>query len=173
VRRIAKLGRILSAATANPWLWPIVPLIAIAAVGQWSSVTAAKVVAGACGAVGIGIAIGLTAAGWRGGPGHPSRTTPETAPRETRSSSAPPRGPSAKTDAKGSAPNSPQTVDLRGAQTVDLRGAQLANTKLVRANLRHADLRGANLKDADLTEADLTDAVLGPYDDDTHSGESA
>lgn len=163
MRRVAKLGRVLSATTTNPWLWPIVPLIAIAAVGQWSGITAAKVVAGACGAIGIGIAIGLAAAGWRGGAGHPARTL-GTVPRETGPASVQPGGPSAETDTKEPAPNSPQTVDLRGAQ--------LINTKLVRANLRHADLRGANLKDADLTDADLTDAVLGPPDDGMQSGKS-
>jgi hypothetical protein len=144
--------RVLSAVN-SPWFWPIMPLLAVAMVGQWVSVIAAEVVATACAAIGIGVVIGLVVAGERGGV---QRTPPDS--KETSMSAANPTGPSATT----AAADAGGTAFLRGA---DLRGALLANTTLVRADLRHADMRGVTLSGADLSGADLTDARLGPLEE--------
>lgn len=167
--RTGKLSQITSVVARSPWSWPVLPLVAIAAVGQWRGATAAEAVAVAFGAVGIGIAIGLALAGGRTRGRHASEPTPGANPSKTRSHGASPSGLSAEVDTRASRPNS--------ARTVDLRGAKLTNTMLVRANLRYADLRqadlrGATLKGADLTGADLTDARLGPLDENPQSDES-
>jgi hypothetical protein len=141
--------RVLSAIN-SPWFWPVIPLLAIAAVGQWVSVTAAEVVAAGFAAIGIGVLIGLAVAGGRRGVRH---TPDPTRPAATPASTAP--------------------VDVAGTalpRATDLRGAMLANTTLVRADLRHADLRGATLTGADLSGADLTDARLGLLEESGGSG---
>ncbi len=164
--RIGKLSQIPSVVARSPWSWPIVPLVTIAAVGQWRGATAAEAVAAASAVIGIGIAVSLALAGRRTRGRHASEPTPRANPPKTRSRGASPGGLSAKVGAKASRPHS--------GRTVDLRGAKLTNTILVRANLRYADLReadlrGATLTGADLTGADLTDARLGPLDENPQS----
>jgi hypothetical protein len=153
---VRALRRVLSAAN-SPWLWPIAPLLAVAAVGQWVGVTAAGAVAAVCGAIGIGIIIGLTMAGDRGA----RRALRLSQEMETPAAESP------GTQLRRASPGemlaeTGEPVPLRAA---DLRGARLAHTRLVRADLRRADLRGATLTGADLTDADLTDALLGPLED--------
>lgn len=160
---MAQLSRTLSAAARSPWCWPILPLLTVAAVGQWVSVLAAEAVAGAFGAVGLGIAIGLAIAG--------RQVMPKR--RETRSGKSSPQSqpPGASSAATSSGAGTQPVTPSPAARAADLRGAKLANTKLVRADLRQADLRGAVLAGADLTGADLTGAHLGPLDDEpTHEG---
>jgi Pentapeptide repeats (8 copies) len=147
VRALSALWRIPSAVLSSPWCWPLVPLVAVAAIGQWVSVTAAEEAAAACGVCGIGIVIGLVLAGAKAGAVPLAR-------KEQRSTS--PQAPSNGQDG-GSAQQDPGITDLRGAR--------LVNAKLVDANLRRADLRGATLTGADLSGADLTGARLGPLDD--------
>ncbi len=149
---MATLRRIPSAAK-SPWFWPLVPLAAVAAVGQWVSATAAIEVAGACATVGFGVAVGFTIAGSHAGAAPDAKTPSDTNPVELPSSGGRSAG-----EADAPAPEN-------GARTVDLRGARLINTMLVRADLRQADLRGATLTGADLSGADLTGARLGPLDD--------
>ena len=146
MRALSALGRIPSAVVKSPWFWPLVPLVAVAAIGQWASVTVAEQVAAACGVLGIGIVIGLTLAGGKAG-------APPSA--ENEQGESPPQVPSTR-EGGGSAVN---------PGTTDLRGAQLVNAKLAHANLRQADMRGAKLTGADLSGADLTGACLGPLDD--------
>jgi hypothetical protein len=150
---VSQLRRTLSAAASSPWLWPVLPLLAIAAAGQWGSVLAAEAVAGAFGTVIIGIAIGLTLAGRPVIPKRPKQQPPDQSPKGLPDAASP-TGP----------PNPTRAADLRGAR--------LTNTTLVRADLRcvdlrEADLRGAVLTEADLSGADLTGARLGPLDDDS------
>jgi Pentapeptide repeats (8 copies) len=164
LRRVAKLSRVPLAALRSPWSWPIAPLVAVAVAGQWLGLSAAEAVAAVCGAVGFGVAIGLTVAGGRGVNPRP------TSAAQKPSAPAPGAAPAA-------APQSGRTVTPRLSQprSADLRGARLAHSLLVRADLRHADLRhadlrgatlsGANLSGADLTGADLTGARLGPLDE--------
>jgi Pentapeptide repeats (8 copies) len=130
-------------------------------VGQWVSVITAEIVAAACAAIGVGIVIGLAVAGERGGR---RRTAP--GPLETSTSAANPSGPPAVTvpaDAGGTA----------FPRATDLRGALLANTTLVRADLRYADMRGATLRGADLSGADLTQARLGPLEEGAENDDPA
>lgn len=147
MRALSALGRIPSAVVRSPWFWPLVPLVAVAAIGQWVSVTTAELVAAAFGVFGIGIVIGLTLAGGKAG----ARPSPE----NEQGASSPQALPSGA--GGGSARDNPGTTDLRGAR--------LINAKLVHANLRRADMRGASLTGADLSGADLTGACLGPLDD--------
>ena len=147
MRALSALGRIPSAVVKSPWFWPLVPLVAVAAIGQWVSVTVAEQVAAACGVFGFGIVIGLTLAGGRVGARQSSENEQEASLPQTHSSGG----------GGGSAQEDPGTTDLRGAR--------LVNAKLVHANLRRADLRGARLTGADLSDADLTGACLGPLDD--------
>jgi hypothetical protein len=166
-----KLGSILAGAARSPWAWPIVPLTAVAAVGQWRGTAAAEVAAALLGLVGVGIAIGLGLAG--GSTGRTSRpgNQSETAQSGIRPHSGVPA------ERHG---GTPQSNSLR---TADLRGARLANTTLAGADLRQADLRGAVLTGAnlngavltgaDLSGADLTDARLGPLDDKVQSNHAA
>jgi hypothetical protein len=158
VRVVATLRRIPSAAR-SPWFWPLVPLAAVAAVGQWVGVTAAIEVAAACTTAGFGVAVGLTIAGSHAGAAPDAKTPSDTNPPELPSSGG------------GSAgkEGTPATGD--STKTVDLRGARLINTMLVRADLRQADLRGATLTGADLSGADLTGARLGPLDDGPHAAD--
>jgi hypothetical protein len=153
---VSALRRILFAAN-SPWLWPIVPLLAVAAVGRWVSAPAAGAVAAACGATGIGIVIGLTIAGERGAQ-RALRIAQEGNVPEAESSGG--RSPDTPADGTSVAEERPRPL-----QVADLRGARLAHTMLVRADLRRADLRGATLTGADLTGADLTDALLGPLEE--------
>lgn len=138
----------------SPWTWPILPLVAIAAVGQWVGVMAAEEAAGACAAVVLGIAVGLTVAGRTEAP----RQNPGASPRRTPTESLAPAAPAGSTR-----PHPKVHQNLQRA--VDLRGARLVNTMLVRADLRQADLRGAVLSGADLSGADLTGARLGPLEE--------
>lgn len=154
VRALSALWRIPSAVLSSPWSWPLVPLAAVAAIGQWVSVTAAREAAAACGLCGIGIAIGLALAGARAG-----------------------AAPSARNQQRGTSPQAASAGQDGGPARqdpgiTDLRGARLVNAKLVDANLRRADLRGASLSGADLSGADLTEASLGPLDDTTGRGDS-
>lgn len=137
----------------SPWAWPILPLVAIAAAGQWVGVMAAEVAAGACAAVALGVAVGLTVAGRAEAP-RPDRGS---SPRRI------PTGGSARAAPAGTTRPGPGTANVQ--RTVDLRGARLVNTMLVRADLRQADLRGAILSGADLSGADLTGARLGPLEE--------
>jgi len=162
---VAQPSRILSMAARSPWSWPIVPLLTVAAVGQWGSVIAAEAVAGAFCAVGVGIAIGLAVAGRRTRPRHAPRAQSDEGRSKARPLGASSATTSAGTGAEAHVPNP--------ARTVDLRGARLTNTMLVRADLRQADLRGATLAGADLSGADLTGARLGPLDDDLPVDEPA
>ncbi len=155
--RVGNLSQVLSVVAKSPWSWPTVPLITVAAVGQWRGAVAAEAVAAAFGAVGIGIAIGLAVAGGRTRRRHPSENPLGSSPSKARSHDASGGELSAEADAKA-----PGRTAVR---TVDLRGAKLANAVLVRADLRQADLRGATLMGADLSGADLTDAHLGPLDE--------
>jgi hypothetical protein len=156
---VRAVRRVLSAMN-SPWFWPVLPVLAVAMVGQWVSVIAAEVAAAACAAVGIGIVIGLVVAGERG----VRRVHKDSPPGST--SAANPDGPSANTALADAA----KRVLPRAT---DLRGALLANTTLVGADLRHADLRGAILTGADLSGANLTDARLGPLDGSAGNDESA
>jgi hypothetical protein len=121
------------------------------------SVSAAVAVAAACGAIGIGIVIGLTAAGERGAQRALQLSREIEASGSETPTAQPPGVPAAAISADGG--------DLALQQPADLRGARLAHTTLVRADLRHADLRGATLTGADLSGANLTDALLGPLED--------
>jgi hypothetical protein len=161
---VGKLSRISSVAARSPWSWPIAPLVAVAAVGQWRGTTAAVILAAGFGAVAIGIAIGLSVAGGRAGARHTLETQSGTDPPKARSSTASLDGASSTEDITALSTTFPRTVDLRGAR--------LTNTTLVRADLRQADLRGATLMGADLSGADLTGARLGPLDDNQQTGES-
>ena len=147
MRALSALGRIPSAVVKSPWFWPLVPLVAVAAIGQWVSVTVAKQVAAACGVLAIGIVIGLTLAGGKAGAPQSSEDEPEPSSLQTPSSG----------DGGESTRENPGTTDLRGAR--------LVNAKLTHADLRRADMRGARLTGADLSGADLTGACLGPLDD--------
>lgn len=162
---MAKLRGFTSAAARSPWSWALVPLVAVAVVGQWGGMTAAEVVAAAFAAVGIGIAIGLASSVGRGAARRSFKTPSGGESAKAPSSGVSPEEMSAKRDARPPRPNSPRIVDLRGAR--------LTNTMLVRADLRKADLRGATLTGADLSDADLTDARLGPLDDDVQSDNPA
>jgi hypothetical protein len=146
VRALSALGRIPSAVVKSPWFWPLVPLVAVAAIGQWVSIAMAELVAAACGVFGFGIVIGLTLAGGKAG----------APPPENEQGASSPQTPSSG-DGDGSAHENPGTTDLRGAR--------LVNAKLAHANLRRADMRGARLTGADLSDADLTGAWLGPLDE--------
>jgi hypothetical protein len=146
VRALSALGRIPSAVVKSPWLWPVVPLVAVAAIGQWVSATAAEEATAACGVLGIGIVIGLVLAGKKAG-------APQSLEGEEGASS--PEAPSS--GEGGSVQQDPGITDLRGAR--------LVNAKLAHADLRRADLRGARLTGADLSGADLTGACLGPLDE--------
>jgi hypothetical protein len=157
---VTKLNRISFAPARSPWSWAIVPLVAVAAVGQWAGRTAAELVAAGCGAVGVGIVIGLTIAGRHGVA--PQGPKP---PTSAKASHEPPTGESS---GRPSAETGSKVPPSNLCRTVDLRGARLTNAKLVRADLRQADLRGALLMEADLTDADLTDARLGPLRDEPH-----
>jgi Pentapeptide repeats (8 copies) len=148
---VATLRRIPSAAK-SPWFWPLVPVAAVAAVGQWVSETAAIEVAAGCLTAGFGVAVGFAVAGTRAG----------NAPDAAKST-----GPSSSDTAPAEKEGAPSPGN--SAKTVDLRGARLINTTLVRADLRQADLRGATMTGADLTDADLTGARLGPLDDCPHA----
>jgi hypothetical protein len=148
VRALSSLGRIPSAVAKSPWFWPVVPLVAVAGIGQWVSITVAQLVAAACGVFGIGILIGLTLAGGKADASQSSENV-----QGASSAQVPPTE-----DGGGSAQEDPGITDLRGAR--------LVNAKLECANLRLADLRGAILTGADLSGADLTGARLGPLDDD-------
>jgi len=154
--RVTRLSRIPSLAARSPWSWPIVPLAAIAAIGQWGSVTAAAGTAAGFAAVGIGVAIGMAVS-----TGHViPQDEPETQSDENQSgmgSPDPPGGESTDTDTTDARLSSPRIADLRGAR--------LTNAMLVRADLRQADLRGATLRGANLSGADLTGARLGPLED--------
>lgn len=163
---MAKLSRLPSVAARSPWSWPIVPLVAVALVGQWRGMTAAGAVAAAFVAVGIGVAIGLTVAGRQASVLQAPAAQLDEDPPKTRSLGTPSVEASAEKHVRAPGANSSQ-------RTVDLRGARLTNTMLVRADLRHADLRGATLMGADLSGADLTGARLGPLDDDLQINESA
>ena len=147
MRALSALGRIPSAVVNSPWFWPLVPLVAVAAIGQWVSIRVAELVAAGCVVLGFGIVIGLTLAGGKAG-------APPSAENDQGKSS--PQDPSAG-EGGGSASANPGTTDLRGAW--------LVNAKLAHANLRQADMRGARLTGADLSGADLTGACLGPLDD--------
>ncbi len=151
-----------SGAAKSPWFWPIALLVAVAAVGQWVSVTAAETTAAGCGAVGIGIVIGLAVAGDRAGNKEPTGATLAASPVET----APASSPSAGAPVEAGAVSGGESHRI-----VDLRGAQLVNTLLVRADLRRADLRGASLAGADLSGANLTEARLGPLDESSEADE--
>jgi Pentapeptide repeats (8 copies) len=151
VSRQGKLRRI-PRAVKSPWFWPVVPLLAVAAVGQWVGLTAAAAVAGVTGAGAIGIGIGLALAGER----LVAQRSQAESPPGTKLSRAYPGG-----TPKGDVLES----HADPARIVDLRGARLINALLVSADLRHADLRGAILTGADLSGADLTGARLGPLDD--------
>ena len=155
MRRPVKLPRILSAAK-SPWSWPIAPLAAVAAAGQWGGVTMAEVAAAVCGAIGVGVVIGLTVAGGRE---NAPRVGGDVSDKSSSKAIAAATSPSGESAPKGvmSRPDSPRTVDLRGARLVD--------AMLVHADLRQADLRGAILTGADLSGADLTGARLGPLDE--------
>jgi hypothetical protein len=155
VRVVATLRKIPSAAK-SPWFWPLVPLAAVATVGQWVSLTAAIEVAVACTTVGFGVAVGLTIAGSHAGATPDAKMPSDTNAAELLSSGGQSVG-------KEGAP-----APRNSAKTVDMRGALLINTLLVRADLRQADLRGAILTGADLSGADLTGARLGPLDDGPH-----
>ena len=150
-----------SGAAKSPWFWPIALLVAVAAVGQWVSVTAAETTAAGCGAVGIGIVIGLAVAGERAGNKEPALGA---SPVETALASSPPAGAPLEAGAVSGG---------ESHRIVDLRGAHLVNTLLVRADLRRADLRGASLAGADLSGADLTEARLGPLDESSAADETA
>jgi Pentapeptide repeats (8 copies) len=159
LRRVAMVSRIPLAVVSSPWSWPIGPLVAIALIGQWRGMSAAEVTAAICGAVVIGMAVGLTIAGRRV---VVSRSRPGAGTPTAQSSSAPPTG--------TQAPGETGAREVEAPRRADLRGARLTNSLLVRADLRGADLRGADLRGADLrgadlTGADLTDAQLGPLDD--------
>lgn len=143
--------RLLSAIN-SPWTWPVIPLLATAVVGQWVSMVAAEAVAAACAAIGIGFAIGLAVAGKRAGIG---RMPPDLS--EGTTSVADP--------SSHSVVDGPSGEGTRPVRATDLRGAMLADTTLVRVDLRNADLRGASLRGADLRGADLTGARLGPLEE--------
>jgi hypothetical protein len=151
-----KLGSILAGAARSPWAWPIVPLAAVAAVGQWRGTVAAEAAAALLGLVGVGIAIGLGLAGGSTGARHAPGNQSETAQSGIRPHSGVPA------ERHGGTPqsNSLRTADLRQA---DLRGAVLTG----------ANLSGAVLTGADLSGADLTDALLGPLDDKAQSNHAA
>lgn len=160
-------SRIASAAARSPWFWPIIPLFTVAAVGQWGSALAAEAVASFFCVLGVGIAIGLAVGGGRAS----SRPEPVTQSAEHTPKAQPPREPTPVTSAGADA----KAPMLNLSPAADLRRARLANTMLVRADLREADLRdailagadlrGAILAGADLSGADLTDARLGPVED--------
>jgi len=158
-----KLLRLPSAAK-SPWSWPVLPLAAVAAAGHWGGVPVAETAAAVCGAIGIGVVIGLMVAGYRGGAPQAEAAPPDTDPPKSPPAAAPPDEPSGKGAAR-TVTNSPRGVDLRGARLVD--------ALLVQADLREADLRGAILTGADLSGADLTGARLGPLDDGSQSDRSA
>jgi hypothetical protein len=160
VRVVVALRRI-SSALKSPWFWPLVPLAAVAAVGQWVSATAAFEVAGACATVAFGLAVGFAIAG-----SHAGAASRAKAPSDSAHEELPP-------PADRPAGNEHAPVPGNDAKTVDLRGARLINTTLVRADLRQADLRGATLTGADLSGADLTGARLGPLDEGPHATDPA
>jgi hypothetical protein len=164
VRRPVKLPRIPSAAK-SPWSWPIAPLAAVAAAGQWGGVTMAEVAAAVCGAIGVGVVIGLTVADGRGSALRVDRAVSDKNSFKTGAATTSPSGESA-TKSVASRRDSPRAVDLRGARLVD---AVLVHADLRQADLRHADLRGAILTGADLSGADLTGARLGPLDENPQS----
>lgn len=146
----------------SPWLWPIVPLVAVAAVGEWAGATAAEAVAASCGAIATGIVIGMGVAGTRA---FVHQARPPSADRQVQPTVA--VGGTSGDDPAGQAPatESAGNEQAAPARIVDLRGARLVHTVLIRADLRRADLRGASLMGADLSGADLTDALLGPLED--------
>lgn len=151
--RSGKLSRIVGVAASVPWVWPIVPLVTVAAVGQWWGITEAKVTAAACGLLGIGIALGLAVGGGRAGARHEPKTeSTADSPRLRPAGVALPE-------------YDPQSPHSNSPRPADLRGARLDNACLAGADLRQADLRGAVLIGADLTNADLTGARLGPLDE--------
>lgn len=154
---MAQLSPTLSAAARSPWSWPLLPLLTVAAAGQWGSVVAAEAVAGAFAAVGLGVTIGLAIAGRQATPRQSRTQTDKHAPK-TQTPAPSSVMAAGGSDALARASNPPRVADLRGAR--------LANTLLVSADLRQADLRGAVLAGADLSGADLTGARLGPLDDD-------
>jgi hypothetical protein len=155
---VARLSATLSAAVRSPWSWPLLPLLSVAAVGQWGSVHAAEAIAGAFGAVGLGVTIGLAIVGGQATPRRSGGTQSGGNTPEAQASAASSVVSAGGSDASARASTSPKVADLRGAR--------LANTLLVSADLRQADLRGAILAGADLSGADLTGARLGPLDDD-------
>ncbi len=160
--RSGKLGSVLAMAARSPWVWPVVPLVAVAAVGQWRGVAAAEAATALLGSAGVGIAIGLALADGRTS----TRHIPGNQSEAAQSAMRPHTGVPVERDRAA-----PQSDSLR---TADLRGARLVNTRLAGADLRQADLRGAVLTGADLSgavlagadlsDADLTDARLGPLD---------
>jgi Pentapeptide repeats (8 copies) len=153
----AELLRRLPSAATSPWSWPVVLLAAVAAAGHWGGVTAAEIAAAVCGAIGVGVLIGMTVAGYRGSPSQHKKAPPETGSAKARPTPEPLQGSASGKDGEGAGPGPPRGADLRGARLVD--------ALLVHADLRQADLRGAILTGADLSGADLTGARLGPLDE--------
>jgi len=159
---VAKLRSIPLAVVKSPWSWPILPVVAIAAVGEWGGMAAVEAVAAVCGAAVIGLAIGLAVAGTRGGAQHAPGSRPSTGTQGTQSPGVSSSG--AAVEGNVPHPGSPRIADLRGARLTNsiLVGADLRQADLRGANLVRADLSGANLVEADLSGANLTEARLGP-----------
>jgi hypothetical protein len=169
--RSGKLGSVWALAARSPWVWPILPLVAVAAVGQWRGVAAAEVAAAVFGSAGVGIAIGLALSVGRTGARHIPGNQSEAAQSGMRPHTRAP----VERDRAAQQSNSLQTVDLRGAR---LANATLAGADLRQADLRGAVLTGANLSGAvlagaDLSDADLTDARLGPLNNKAPGNQAA